>query len=767
MQSLESSFAGLDARIRTTEARVTRDGQIGAEFDRRFQSLATELSQKVEASRAELAQRLRAVADGRLDGIETTIRDLTGQVDQAEKRSAQAIDRLGREVVSIANSLGERVSTTESRTAAAVEHMGGEMTRIADVMETRLQRADTVQAEALEKLGGEIARIAERLTERMSNSDRRSAEAMDEVADRVERLGETLSGQPEQVSSELSERIRQSEARTAKLLDEARERLDASVLDARLYTETLVAQNRPPPPVEATPAPEPQNADPFTAPAEEVAIHDPFTPELQAGAEPEFLSPEPTEPDPAFISHFEPEPSPHAVPHEYEPEPEPVVVEGASSSADADLLFDPSDDFEPFHPSPYTSSSTALTAEIEPEAEAAFDDFPQAEPARMEPETEASFSVRDFQTGASSQPPPQSTREMIEAARKAARGASGGRNANLSDSTLIPSLETLPPPPPAKGPFGITFPGRKKKGGSGPTLRTMVLASGCAAAITTAAVGAFHIRHDGSADSAAAPRAEATAVSPTDAAEPTPRAPELAVALVPGLQSKSLDHIDPDRRLADVKSEAAETSDASGTTLQTSRTLYDHAVQSIEAGDHSGVEALRRAANLGYGPAQFYLGRLYEAGAVGVSKNLNEARRWTERAAQSGQPAAMYNLASYFYSGEGGAKDPATAAEWFRRAAGRGVVNSQYNLAQLYERGYGVSQSDSEAYKWYLVAAAAGDAEAKTHAEALRRKLPADVQAEAERNATSLHAQTGGGLQTARVMEPSIPATPPPSGLNR
>ncbi|MHB8286392.1 MAG: tetratricopeptide repeat protein, partial [Caulobacteraceae bacterium] len=234
------------------------------------------------------------------------------------------------------------------------------------------------------------------------------------------------------------------------------------------------------------------------------------------------------------------------------------------------------------------------------------------------------------------------------------------------------------------------------------------------------------------------------------AAEPAATT-DLAVALAPSLSVAG--HAAPSavRKTSLLDPAAA----ATGTTLQTSRALYDNAVQRIEAGDLTGVATLRRAANLGYGPAQFYLGRLYEAGGGGMKRDLPEARRWTERAAQSGEPTAMYNLASYLYAGEGGAKDPTAAAAWFHRAADRGVVNSQFNLAQLYEKGYGVPLNPAEAYKWYLVAAAAGDPEAKASAEALRRKLSPEAQTTAERSAAILHAQA---MTANRATQPALPA---------
>jgi localization factor PodJL len=138
-----------------------------------------------------------------------------------------------------------------------------------------------------------------------------------------------------------------------------------------------------------------------------------------------------------------------------------------------------------------------------------------------------------------------------------------------------------------------------------------------------------------------------------------------------------------------------------------------------------------------------------------------EARRWTQRAAQGGDPAAMYNLASYLYAGDGGSKDPAGAAEWFRKAAERGVVNSQYNLAQLYETGHGVPKNLAEAYKWYLVAADAGDPEAKANVTTLKAEIPADARAIAERAAAVLHSQLASQAEGTAHLAAATSPNPP------
>ncbi len=792
VKSLESSFADLDARLRTNEARA-RDPDIAGEVDRRFQSLAMELSQKVDASRAEFAERLRSVADaakpdaGKLGALETALRDLTGQVSQAERRSAQAIDRIGREVVTIAQSLGERVAGVEARSTAAVEHMGGEMARISDTIDSRLKRADATQAEALEKLGGEIARIAERLTERIAASDKRSAEAMDAVAGKFTRVADALSERQDHTATDLSNRIRQSEDRTAKLLGDAREKLEQQIQDLQRKTsretalraaETAVA---PPPPSYLGDA----QAPPFQ-PANVAgagfagagfagagAMADPFS-----AATP---SAPPTTPRADFVAAAAPPPMDSRLIDE--PMMGATRLGGPSAQFEANP-FDPDDDFQA--PTPGSTVFGPPPMRFEPADPPPPPTAEAAAPPLVE-EPFGAFSVRDF-AAAPEPAPPTSTRDMLDQARAAAKRASGGRDSFKPSAIPAPPFDGA-----ASKPFGMSFTGKAKKpGGGGSTLRTVGLASVWACAITSAAVGAYSlaVKDDGGPSHGPVAEAPTAATPPAVGPETGAAKPQLAVALAPAPTSSpsgatsqatasapgALTAAGPVSKTAAALSshiKPATASPAQKTPLpaspalavasekavnpsDTARSLYDDSVRRIEAGEIGAVNDLKRAANLGFAPAQFYLGRLYDAGAAGVPKDMTEARRWTQRAAQGGDPAAMYNLASYLYAGDGGPKDAAGAAEWFRKAAERGVVNSQYNLAQLYETGHGVAKNLAEAYKWYLVAAAAGDADSKANVQTLKSQLPADARATAERAAAALHAQLQGPSQVAAM--PSVAA---------
>lgn len=708
-ESLESSFAGLDARLRTAESRLGRDGQMGVEAERRFQNLAAELAEKVEAARAELSERIRTAANTRLDRLESTLGEISTQVQEAEQRSAQAIDAMGREVVRIAENLGERVTGIE----------GG----LAEVVQENLKRSDTAQAAAIERLGEEIARIAESLNERISSSEERANATFEGFNAKFDALSENLAERHDRTTSELADRIRQSEERTAQLLAEARERIDQrrSTLEAALRS------------AEEGPGQEPsqlQTADDVAVgPATLAAAYRPLREdtiqeaEFEPAAETDSEAPifgfafqadavlaEFTEPDSATTPEPVVEPPPTAA------EPAGIVDAEADPFSSA---FDASDEFEapPEAPLPHVED----------------DPFAPPPPAS----DSGAFSVKDF-APAAAEPDfaTASTRDMIEQARAAARRASGARETLRPLPGASSKAEGPQSNGPLRAPFGLSFPNLRKREGGAPVLRTVLLASGTAAAITAAAIGAYSLggANRGGVRPQVAEIGDTAAPDAGSAAEPN-----LAVALRSDDAAVSPGAVD--LRTPDQASPADTASNA--------KALYEDAVHRIESGDTGAVKDLREAADAGYPDAQFYLGRLYEAGSAGLDKDLVQARRWTERAADGGNASAMYNLASYLYAGEGGAKDATAAAEWFRRAAERGVVNSQYNLAQLYEKGYGVPQNQAEAYKWYLVAAASGDQEAKANADALKRSLPPDAQAAAERSAATIHAQASASVQTA------------------
>ncbi len=717
LRGLEGSFAGLDTRLRTAEDRLKADGPI----ERRFETMAAELSQRFDQVRSELAESLKSAAGARFDRMDGALREMTAHVQAAEHRSAQAIERMGQEVVRLADTMNHKVQAVESRNAEAIEQVGGDVARMADAVEGRMKRADNAQAEALEKLGSEIARITERLAERIANAERRSAQSMDDVGEQVSRATERLQQRQERASSELVDRMRQSEERTAKILEEAREKIDQRLSEAQKRLAEQVAP--------ALAVPMAAYADPYAAPygaggygAEPFAPQD-FGPASYAG--PQSFAAQAFPAAQAYPAQpFGQVSAPVAEPERATPSADPFAEAVPFGHADPAPAF-AADDIEA------AEAFGGDDAFVTDKASSAF---------------EEGFDPAAFEAAMSEAAPPEatrssSTRDLIAQARAAARAASappetrqgGGAGKEARESGSLFSG------------FAI---GRKKARADNSKLKTALMMSALAAFVGIGASG-YVLVNGGSiagwSDSKgrpAEPGSDAAKAddTPIDATAEPPAAttldPRLALALAPSATTAP----------------AAPPAEA--------QTLYATAVAQIEAGDNGGVDPLRRAANLGYAPAQYFLANLYADGKSGLKKDAAEARRWTERAAANGEPRAMHSLATFYYYGEGGPQNPAAAVDWFKKAANLGWVDSQFNLAVLNEKGLGVRQNPAEAYKWYVIAGRGGDEPSRGKAAELKRILsPAELSA-ADRAAAAFRAEAPN--PSARPA--AIAAAPPAPG---
>jgi len=691
LQALNASFSALDGRLQTVESSNPAEG-----VQKRLDDLTGSLTQRMEAARMEMAAKLRQSADGRFDRMELKLGEMTAHVQAAEQRSAQAIERMGREVVGMADALNRRVQTSEARNTAAIE-------QVAASIDQKLNRADSVQAQALEKLGTEIARITEKLAERIGNAERRNALAIDDVGDQVTRVTDRLNQRHERTSQELVDRIRQSEERTARLLEEAREKIDTKLGEAQKRLAEQAAAAAP----AARPAPSPFDdgerysfggeavpEDVFDQPAAFMPTHASSSVSTPARTASAAVFAAPVFETPAF---------PTSEPPELEfGEEDFEAADGFTSALEPETAFEPEAEYESDFSAP-EFAATEFSAPQEP-----------AEPGR-----------------------PLSTREVIEQARAAARQAALAGDAKGKDK-----------PTKAKKAGTSLFAGfgaknsekKAKKGG----MKTALMVSATAACLGVGSAGFIMSMAQGNGavpDRVAQGTAhKATGEIRAVEADTSPARTAVALTSATALEASPADPV-------------------AAPPGENAQALYDDGVRRIEAKDRTGLDSLRKAANLGLPRAQFYLAKMYEVGEGGVKKDLVEARRWTERAATAGEARAMHNLALYYYKGEGGERNSTKAASWFRKASDLGLVDSQFNLAQLYEGGWGVSQNPTEAYKWYLIASRSGDTASRARAQALRGQLTAEGQRIAERSASGFRSQAAAPVQAAAA------AAAPSAGL--
>lgn len=130
---------------------------------------------------------------------------------------------------------------------------------------------------------------------------------------------------------------------------------------------------------------------------------------------------------------------------------------------------------------------------------------------------------------------------------------------------------------------------------------------------------------------------------------------------------------------------------------------YDRGMH-VQPDGKESIRLLTEAAEQGYAPAQYEVGRIYLYGR-GVPIDYARALLWERKAAERGDPRAQRDLAFMYERGFGVPADPAEAAAWNRKAAVQGHPEAQAQLARALDEGVGVQKNPDEAHKLYAKAA--------------------------------------------------------------
>ncbi len=125
-----------------------------------------------------------------------------------------------------------------------------------------------------------------------------------------------------------------------------------------------------------------------------------------------------------------------------------------------------------------------------------------------------------------------------------------------------------------------------------------------------------------------------------------------------------------------------------------------------------GAPWLQKAAESGNIKAQYNLGLFY-TGQYGTASDWPNAAKWFAMAAEKGHPRAQFNLALLYLDGKGVQKDPVKAAGLFSKSAVQGMPDAAVEYGVLVFRGEGVQKNETLGAKWLLVAAQHGNAVAQ------------------------------------------------------
>lgn len=179
LNDLKSAMSALDRRLSLAEQGSSAEAEV------KFEALAQVLSHRVEALRAEVADKLAASAGPQ---VEKRLAEMGAHIREAEERTAHAVEEMGRKVLGMAEAVGRKLEEVDQRGAEAIDQVGSEVARIASAVEQRLGRAEQTQAEAFERLGAELTRVSDSLDGRLTASEQRAAQALEDLGAQVERI---------------------------------------------------------------------------------------------------------------------------------------------------------------------------------------------------------------------------------------------------------------------------------------------------------------------------------------------------------------------------------------------------------------------------------------------------------------------------------------------------------------------------------------------------------------------------------------------------
>jgi len=642
LRTLEQAFTALDGRINRMEERgdVTDPQSVAS-----LKSLAAELQRKLEDSRAEILNTVQHQSDSSLDRAMSAINT---NIEQSEKRQALAIERMGLDVVRVADTLTRRIGEVEDANSDGITRMGQEIGRISGGIEARFGRAESSHAQALERLGNEIARISERLSVKVTESERRTTTILGGIGEQIEQT-------QRHGRADLESRIRQSEERTQKLLEETRARIDSRLAYVQTTLLSEVAPRTARPHVEPNGSSNPFGPNPFGA--------SPFA----SAAEPEVEEDLETVDFSRLGGRFDSD--------------EPVIIEDEDAldlgghvlqPAFADAEFDPFED-------------DGLDAELESAPIAhGHADIDEADPfAEVEAGRKTSAQVRrramddDFGAPPSREPRfeedepgvSNSTRDALAAARAAVR-ASMSETDTRRPAKALGGLKSAPSR--ARG----DAPARGREAASGTTLGQAVKASVVAVGGVAVLAGFVWLGRDAIEGHPAKPQVETT---PVAAAVLTPEA-----ASQGGLNAEYLESL----KLLEAKSPGAVdrlkmvAQQGYAPAQEKLGMLYDDSKGLMPADKDAAFDWTKKAAEGGLAGAMNRLAMMYYEGN-GVSRDPSLTAVWLRRAAKRGEMDSAFNLGALYMKGEGVPANPTEAYEWMMVAAKLGDKQAAQTASSL------------------------------------------------------------------------------------
>ncbi len=122
--------------------------------------------------------------------------------------------------------------------------------------------------------------------------------------------------------------------------------------------------------------------------------------------------------------------------------------------------------------------------------------------------------------------------------------------------------------------------------------------------------------------------------------------------------------------------------------------------QRIPQDTAKGIALLEKASQLGSPVAPAYLGHIYSAAPLGVTRDYAKSFAYFQTAAERNDPMGVYGLAVAYGTGQGVEKNTIKAVELTKRGAAMGHIPSMRQLEKIYLQGAGVEKNEAEAEMW-------------------------------------------------------------------
>lgn len=117
------------------------------------------------------------------------------------------------------------------------------------------------------------------------------------------------------------------------------------------------------------------------------------------------------------------------------------------------------------------------------------------------------------------------------------------------------------------------------------------------------------------------------------------------------------------------------------------------------------VALYQSAAAKGHAECQVHLCRMYIFAGQGVVTDRLRAFELARSAALQGHAGGQFQLGTMYSNGWGVTTDKTAAVEWWEKAAAQGYSAAQFSLGIVYSEGLGVNKDSSKAVKWLKKAA--------------------------------------------------------------